>query len=199
MKKKLLFCIILLVGLTKANAQVKLRIEPGILLGTDSDNLGLLFNVEPKIKSSENTIIGLRFGLSVNSQKFNINDTARFFIDNENDNAVISFTPTFDYYFTENFNRPYIGLGLGYYILSTIDVSDLSNTSEIQEGNINNQLGFLLRGGLELGNTRFGLEYNLIPSSDIEMPSDEIIGTVNNSYFGLSIGFTIAGRRNLEE
>ena len=38
---------------------------------------------------------------------------------------------------------------------------------------------------------RFGLEYNLILKTDIEIPNGQIIGTVDNSYLGLSIGFTI--------
>jgi len=82
------------------NAQIKLRIEPGIiLLETDSDGLGLLLNIEPKIKSSENTVIGLRFGIALNPQNFKIDDNSQFFIDNlEEDNSIISFTPTFDYY-----------------------------------------------------------------------------------------------------
>ena len=55
-----LFCFINL------NAQVTLRIEPGILLETDSDNLGLLLNIEPKVKASEHIVIGLRFGIVTN-------------------------------------------------------------------------------------------------------------------------------------
>ena len=57
----------------------------------------------------------------------------------------------------------------------------------------NFQIGFLLRGGLEIGKIRCGLEYNLISKADIKMPNGQIIGTVNNSYLGLFIGFTIGG------
>ncbi len=64
------------------------------------------------------------------------------------------------------------------------------------EGSVNNQVGFLLRGGFELGKTRLGLEYNFIPKADIEIPNGQIIGTVDNSYFGLSIGFTIGGGKS---
>ncbi len=188
--------LLFLFGFFHLTAQVKLRIEPGILLKTASENIGLMLNVEPKIEISYNSVIGLRFGISVNSQKFETNDGSQFFIDEQNDNAVISFVSTFDHYLNENYNRPYLGLGIGYYLLSPIDVS-FAGSQNILEGTVKNQLGLLLRGGLELGKTRLGLEYNFIPNADIEIPSDEVVGKVNNSYFGLSIGFTIgANKRN---
>ncbi len=197
--KKKLFLTTLLFCLLNVNAQVTLRIEPGVLLETDSNNLGLLLNIEPKVKVYENSVIGLRFGISINPQKFEIDDSSQFFIDDLDDNGIISFVPTFDYYLNENYYRPYIGLGIGYYLFNNIDVSNRNGSLGILEGSVNNQLGFLLRGGLELGNTRFGLEYNFIPKADIEMPNGQIIGTVDNSYLGLSIGFIIGGRKRLKE
>ncbi|MEB3345758.1 hypothetical protein U6A24_09815 [Aquimarina gracilis] len=111
----------------------------------------------------------------------------------------MSFVPTFDYYFNESYYRPYAGIGLGYYIFNNIDVSDQNGSSNGLEGSVNNQLGFLVRGGLELGNTRLGLEYNFITKADIEIPNGEIIGTVDNSYLGLSFGFVIGGREGTQE
>lgn len=63
--KKLLL-IILLFCFLDLNAQVKLRIEPGFLQETESENLGLLLNVEPCIDVSKNSVIGLRFGMALN-------------------------------------------------------------------------------------------------------------------------------------
>ncbi len=195
LKKKLL-PIVALFCLLHVNAQVILRIEPGILLETDSENLGVLLNVEPKVKISENTRFGLRFGIAVNPQKFKINNSTSFFIDDLDDNAIMSFVPTFDYYLNAHHYCPYIGLGLGYYVFNNIDVSTRNTSVNILEGRVNNQLGMLLRGGLEIGHTRFGLEYNFMPKADIEIPDGQTIGTVDNSYFGLSVGFTIGGRKN---
>ncbi|MBG6133745.1 outer membrane protein W [Aquimarina sp. EL_43] len=189
----LVFCLFNLNAQEKSN--ITFRIEPGILLFSESGNLELLLNVEPKIKISENKVIGLRFGVALNSQKFENNDSAQFNIDDQSDNAVISFVPTFDYYLNENNYRPYVGLGVGYYLLSYIDVSPVGS-ADVLEGSVNNQIGFLLRGGFEFGKTRLGLEYNLIPKADIELPSGQIIGTVDSGYLGLSIGFTIGGRKN---
>lgn len=192
MKKLLL--ISLLFGLLNLNAQVKLRIEPGFILKTESENLGLMLNVEPNIEISKNSAIGLRFGLALNPQKFENNYSSQFFFDDKNDNAVISFMPTFDYYLNENYTRPYFGLGLGYYLFSSVIIANPSQN--VTEGSVNNQLGFLLRGGIEWGKTKLGLEYNYIPKADIKIPSSQTIGTVDNSYFGVSIGFTIGGGKS---
>ena len=192
--KKIVLFLIVLFGLFNLNAQVKLKIEPGFLLKTESENIGLMFNVEPNIEISNNKVIGLRFGLALNPQKFETSDSSQFFFDDINDNAVISFMPTFDFYVNENYARLYLGLGFGYYIFSSVDLANPSDN--ITEGSVNNQLGFLLRGGLEWGKTKFGLEYNFIPKADIRIPSGLTIGTVDNSYFGVSIGFTIGGGKS---
>jgi hypothetical protein len=172
-------------------SRIKWRIEPGLLIASNSENLGLLLNFEPQIKVSKNTFIGLRFGVALNSQKFKINDTTQFFIDEQNDNAVISFVPTFDYILNDDKYRLYVGFGIGYYLLNYIDVSKRNGSVELLEGDVSDQPGILLRGGFEIGHTRIGLEYNVIPKADIELPTREIMGTVNNSYLGLNVGFTL--------
>lgn len=190
--KKIAVFAIVLFGVFDLNAQVKFRLEPGVLLKTESENLGLLFNVEPNIEISTNKVIGLRFGLALNPQRFE--NSAQFFFDDRNDNAILSFMPTFDYYLNEKYTRPYVGIGLGYYLFSTVDIANPSDN--ITEGSANNQLGLLLRGGIEWGQTKFGLEYNFIPKGDIRIPSGLTIGTVDNSYLGISIGFTIGSGIN---
>lgn len=202
--KKELFVIALLFCLLNLNAQVKnnikLGIEPGVLLLSDSENLGLFLNAELKLKSSKNTFIGLRIGFVLNSQAFENYDSLQFNIDDKSDNGGISLVPTIDYYFKKsNFKerkfRPYIGAGVGYYLLANyIDVSRtvITNPSEDEfEVYVDNQVGFLLRTGLESGKLRIGLEYNFILKADIEIPNGPVIGTVDNSYLGLSIGFIL--------
>ena len=195
--KKNSFQILAFFCLFNLTAQVSLRIEPGVLLANDSENLGLLLNIEPKVKASENTVIGLRFGIAINPQKISVNNNSSFFIDELDDNGIISFVPTFDYYLNDNKYRPYIGLGLGYYLFNDIDISDRNNGStDVLVGSVKNQLGFLLRGGFEIRNIRYGLEYNFMPKADIKIPNAQTIGTLDNSYLGLSIGFTIGRGEN---
>lgn len=192
-KKKLLFLIVLssFFNLVAQQSQgIKLRIEPGLILSSGSENIELLLNIEPKIEISENIAIGMRFGIALNAQEFK-SISSDFFIDDESDNAVISFTPTFDYYLNDEKYRPYLGLGLGYYVFSYVDLSRRNGSGEVLEGSMSNKLGFLIRGGFESGKTRIGLEYNLIPKADIEIPNNEIIGEVKSVYLGISIGFTL--------
>ncbi|MBL4668369.1 MAG: hypothetical protein HRT73_05085 [Flavobacteriales bacterium] len=198
LKKQLLF-IALLFCLFNLNAQekntIKLGIEPGILLFSSSENLGLLFNIEPKLKISKNAFMGLRIGIVLNPQKFENHDSLQFEIDEEFDeefdNGGISFVPTIDYYLNGNNYRPYLGLGVGAYLLTSyVDV--ISNTSSDEfEVKVNKQVGVLLRGGFESSRLRFGLEYNFIQKADIKIPNGEVIGTVDNSYLGLSFGLII--------
>ncbi len=188
--KKRLSLIVLLLFLSNLNAQMPLRVEPGVLVLSNSDDFGLLLNLEPNIKISKSTIIGLRFGIALNSQKFEITDRSQFNIDNQQGNAVISFMPTFDYFLNQDKIQPYIGLGLGYYLFNKTDVFQIGSR-DVLDGEVKNKLGILLRSGFESGNTRFGLEYNFVPKADIEIPDGQTIGTVRNSYLGLSIGFTI--------
>ena len=197
MLKKKLLIIALVLCLFNLNAQeennITLRIEPGLLVVSDSENLGFFLNVEPNIKISYNTVFGLRFGATVNSLSLENYSSTQFMINEESNNGVISFVPTFDYYLNENYTRPYLGLGIGYYLLvGYLDVSPVGSVN-VLEGSVNDQAGFLLRGGFELGKTKLGLEYNFIPKADIKIPNGQIIGKVDSSYFGLSIGFTIGG------
>ena len=175
LKKKLVFVLLMfnLFNLTaQVNQGIKLRIEPGVLMFSDIENLGLLLNIEPKLEISDNTDIGMRFGVVLNAQQFK-KISSDFFLDDESDNAVISFTPTFDYYLNNDKHCPYLGLGLRYYVFSYVDLLRRNGSSEELEGSMNNKIGLLLRGGFESGKTRVGLEYNFIPKADIEIQSGE--------------------------
>ncbi|MEO9511066.1 MAG: DUF3575 domain-containing protein [Flavobacteriaceae bacterium] len=196
-KKKLVF-ILALSYFCYTSAQeknnVKLNMAPGILLKNTSENLGLLLNIEPSIEISARSMIGLRFGLAVNPQKFENNGNTQFRFDTEKDNGILSFTPTYTYYFNENYTRPFVGLGMGYYVFSS---ADLANPSQnVSEGSVKNQPGLLLRGGIEWRRTKLGLEYNFVPKADVSIPNGQTMGTVDNSYLGLSLGFTIGGGRD---
>lgn len=204
--KKGLLLSFLLLSLNNLSAQIKnskkLTIETGFPLFSESDHLSLFIYVEPKLKVSKNAYLGLRIGLSINTQKFENFDSLQFKIEDEYDNGGISLVPTFDYYFKKkefreiNY-RPYAGMGLGLYLLNNyVDVTRTiaTSTSENEfEVYVKNQIGFLIRTGLESEKLRMGLEYNLISIADIELPNNQAIGTVDNSYIGLSIAYVFGG------
>lgn len=211
--KRLIFFKILLFCLLSLNAQiesnVKLKIETGILWTSKSANSGfpyfngLFLHLEPKLKTSKNTFIGLRIGILINEKIENFEPIQSLQYDNPStgiidfinpDNRLISFVPTFDYFFNKRKYRPYLGVGMGYHFLTNynkVSQSGMGSPSEVLEVNVNNQIGILLRGGLSLWKLIIGLEFNFIPRADIEMPNGQKIGTVSNSYVGLSIGYEI--------
>ncbi len=192
-------------------SNVKLKIETGVLwdwVGGRTYLSGSFLNVEPKLKVSKNTVIGLRLGAAVNSQRILSSDRSQFYINNDFENSdsrgnvVISLVPTFDYYFSQKKLRPYLGLGLGYNFLTTYKKGlVIGNPSDELELSVNNQLGLLLRGGvnlpkvmlgrLDLSKLIVGLEFNYIPKTDVEISSGQKVGTVVTSNIALSIGYTI--------
>jgi len=82
----------------------------------------------------------------------------------------------------------------------------IGNSSEVFKISVNNQVGFLLRGGLDLPKfiigrvdlSKFsvGLEFNYIPMVDAEISNGEVVGTLNNSNIALAIGYTIGLRKS---
>lgn len=189
---------------------MKLKIEAGLLWDSVEGKIyfsGPLLNVEPKLKTSKNTVLGLRIGAALNTQKILTSDPQLFYINNSvGYNGAISIGPTFDYYFiTNSFLHPYFGIGFGHYFLTTSKKGRaIQNPFDSLELSVNNQLGFLIRGGVNLhklviGRTDFsrfilGLEFNYIPKTDVEASNGQKIGTVNSSYFGLSFGFMVGSR-----
>ena len=200
-----LFCSFNLSAQKESN--IKLKIETGFLWDWYEGSIylsGPFLNVEPKLKASKNTVIGLRIGAALNTQAIKNADPLQFYINKNlnSNNVAISLIPTFDYYFVNNKFRPYLGLGLGYYFLTTSkDVYVRGNFIDAVEVSVNNQIGFLVRGGLELRKFKVGrfdlskfivgLEFNYILKGEIEMPNGQIIGTMDNSNIALSFGYII--------
>lgn len=210
--KKALLLIALSVCFFNLNAQEtnnrRILIEAGVLpVSSDSENLEFFINIEPKVKVVENIFIGLRFGVALNTNLFENNDVFIFSIDDKSDNGVVSFVPNLDYYLNdfrlkERVIRPYVGLGLGYYLSSDIDVAqvDMMDFSEdVSEVSINKRIGLLGRGGFESGRLRLGLEYTLMPKAAIEMPDGTVAGTVDSRYLGLSVGLVIGSGQSLKQ
>jgi len=203
-----LFCVFNLNAQKESN--IKLKIEAGVLWSSKSNNRGYpglsgtFLRVEPKLRTSKNTIIGMRIGVSGNYHIIRDYDT-QFYVDNLDldgnaGNDLISFVPTFDYYFIQNNMRPYIGIGVGHYFLCTNTlVSRGAIGNEEVKVSVNNQIGAIFRGGFDVGKLIVGLEYNFIPKTDVVTQNGEKIGTIHNSSIGLSIGFTFGSIKNIKK
>lgn len=51
----------------------------------------------------------------------------------------------------------------------------------------------MVRAGLELGKFRIGAEYNIVPPSDLQNVSGQVIGEAINQYYGITLGFFVGG------
>ncbi|MFK8005388.1 MAG: OmpW family outer membrane protein [Saprospiraceae bacterium] len=189
-----------------------MKIEIGFLWDTINEKIylsGPFLYVEPKLKASKNTVIGLRIGAALNTQAIKNSDPFEFYIGKNynSNNVAISLIPTFDYYFAKNKFRPYLGLGVGYYFLTTSKKAFVGgNFIDAVEVSINNKMGILIRGGLDLNKVKVGrldlskftvgLEFNYIPKADIEIPNGQKIGTISNSNIALSIGHIIGNGKS---
>lgn len=187
--------------LGQLQAQDKNDFRLGIAIGlfdfAESKSFGPFLNVEPKVRFSKNTTLGLRLGMTLNSQTIESSDVNQFEIDPDADNSVFSFVPAFDYSWNKKRFRPHIGGGIGCHVLASyIEAYRIGPSAPTEERiivRVNHQLGLLFRAGIELGKSRLEMEYNLVPIKDLETASGEQIGTLDSSYLGLSIGWTIGG------
>jgi hypothetical protein len=178
--KKLLSITFVILGILSVNAQEKGKFRVGLDLGYvfAQEGGGALFSIEPKYNLTDNSNIGLRIGSAASASEGDGDLEA---------DANINILATYDYYFhSENSGiSPFLGAGLGIFSLGDISTSGNNNSLD---GGLGTQFGGMIRGGAELGKFRIALEYNIIPKSDLEIGE-----SVDNSYFGVSIGFYVGG------
>ncbi|MCS5491838.1 outer membrane beta-barrel protein [Algoriphagus limi] len=197
--KKLLTLIILL-GIGAASyAQQAGKFRMGLELGPaipKDGGIGALVNIEPKINVGDNMNVGIRFGVAGLAKDVTYYDITKDYEGEVSGN--VSITGTFDYYFNNGGSNfaPYIGVGYGYYGLSSVEI-DASNIDNVDVGDLeaNFKWAPMVRAGIELGKFRMGAEYNFIPNSDLQNTSGTVIGEAINQYFGFTLGFYVGGGR----
>jgi len=161
--------------------------------GGEGTKGGIVLAVEPKYAVIPNLAVGLRMEGAI---------IAKFSGYDENGNAMNtkvkaagSYLATGDYYFTNNYAlRPFAGAGAGIFSLAGIEVN--SSSENISGGS---KFGGMVRGGIEAGHFRLGLEYNIVPKTTFEgydSNGNYVTGlTSDNSYIGIKIGACIGGGR----
>ncbi|MEL6833122.1 MAG: hypothetical protein AAFP77_09030 [Bacteroidota bacterium] len=190
------FCFSILCAQDQSNFRI--AIETGFSLSeSDSEGLSLLLGFEPKVRLAKRLYAGVRFGFVTNTSNYNIQDVTRYEFDTRQDNAVVFLTPNLSYYLDKLTYKGrdysfYVSSGLGYYLLSGIELLD-TNTGNTQEIDVENRLGLNLRAGFEVRRLKVGLEYNLIPNGELKNVSDTIqkIGELNSSYWAISVGYIL--------
>lgn len=177
-----------------ANAQHKGGFRVGLDLGFVPANggAGILFSLEPKYNIADNMNIGLRLGAAAiarDVQESGLTTSAKIA-------ANGSYVGTYDYYFhnSDSSFAPYLGAGFGYYSLANVEVDDIENSNNTVV-ETTGKTGGLVRAGFEWGKFRMGVEYNIVPDSDLQDLNGIKKGTVSNSYLGIHLGFYVGGGR----
>ncbi len=187
--------IILLVFITLVFANGYSQKKGGFRVGLDfgfvpSDGGGgAMFSLEPKYNIQDNMNIGLRIGAAAIIRDLNTDGSSS----SAKVSANGSYVGTYDYYFHKSGSSfaPYIGAGVGYYSLANVEFDDTA--SETINPEVTGEMGALLRGGFEWGKFRMGVEYNLVPDSDLEDSNGDKVGTASNTYVGIHLGFYLGG------
>ena len=209
--RTMLLLMILFCGFVNLNAQkepnFKLKVAAGLNwkpAEKDVNLLGQIYGLEFNLKTSKKTFIGLRIQANENHSNNEKYKPTQFFIDNnfrinvveDTPSTLISLVPTVDYYFGENDIKPYFGIGVGIYRLApSIKSLQQSNSLEVLQTSIDKQIGFLIRGGIDIWKLTIGLEYNYLSETSIKIPNGLVIGTVDDSFLACSIGYLFRNRR----
>lgn len=97
-------------------------------------------------------------------------------------NAHLSGSITCDYFFSNNYVRPFFGMGPGFYSIAT-EVGKAEGAL-LPDYTFSNKFGGMFRSGVEIGHVRASAEYNLITANKSM-----------NGYFGVKLGLFVGGGR----
>jgi hypothetical protein len=148
---------------------------------------GALFFVEPGYRASDNVLVGLRLESAVIARGIKgVGDD-----DVSGDaSSNVSYTINTQYYFNDNYVRPFVGAGLGLFSLAAVKFNTAAADNSINANEVQSEtrFGFYPRIGIDAGHFNFTIDYNFVPKTDI--PN---IGEVKNNYLGIRAGISIGG------
>jgi len=199
---KKVFLTLLIIAFTMSlQAQEKGKIRVGFDAGLGLPNAGAGFDGDLDIRYNimDNVNVGLKFNGALLIKDLAADQAANRV---SLTTSIISSTlATSDYYFSkgDNMFAPYLGGGLGFYQITNIGLSQTGTTAPTPPSDFSaftpvSKFGGLIRGGFELGHFRMGLEYYLVPSSNVmDLTTKTVSGTTPNSYLNISLGFYFGG------
>jgi opacity protein-like surface antigen len=148
---------------------------------------GVLFAFEPKYAVANSITLGLRMEAAIVARGFSGTGDE---IDEVDVKAAGSYLLTGDYYFTENRSfRPFAGAGAGIFSLAAASIYDNGNSAAV---GASSKFGGLIRTGFEAGHFRLGVEYNMVPNTNLATEGSEKVIS-KNSYIGIKLGVCIGG------
>lgn len=193
--KKVSLVILLLCAVAIVNAQefkpFKVDISTGYAIPSGKGSKGgVLFVVEPKYAVMDALSLGLRMEAAVMARGSDLySDNASVDV-----KAAASYLLTGDYYFSSNKARPFAGAGVGIFSLASASANSTTTTAS----GSSSKFGGMLRVGVEVSHFRFGVEYNLVPTTDVvgyDTNGNSVTGKAKNGYIGIKIGGVIGGGR----
>jgi hypothetical protein len=148
---------------------------------------GALFYLEPGYRPSDNVLIGLRLESAVIARGIKgVGD------DDVSGDATsnVSYTLNGQYYFNDNYVRPFVGAGFGLFALGAVkfNTTDANNSVNANEVAAETRFGFYPRIGIDAGHFNFSIDYNIVPKTDV--PN---VGQVQNNYLAIRAGVSIGG------
>lgn len=198
--KKILLAVLLVVSnfiFSQEAEKFRVGIDLGWTLPVQGGG-GFMGSIEPKYNVADNMNIGLRYSGAIMAKDVKFEDA-----ENSNNLKIAgngSLMATYDYYFNDGSSRfaPYVGGGIGGVKLANISLDGGTDASPVagtdNEYKPKSTYGGLLRAGFEYGKFRMGIEYNLIPKTEIKGGELGLSnGEVKNSYFAFHIGFYFGG------
>jgi outer membrane protein X len=182
MRKFLILFFILICCISKAQiSPLKLALGLGYAENRFRKGIGNggLFYAEPAYQFSENLLIGFRIEDAAMTRGISTSS-------NDHLSSTVSFTLNGQHYFSDNYARPFIGLGFGIYSMAPVISGNTSN--ERQNAGSGTSFGLYPRVGIDVGHLNLTVDYNVIPSYDV--PRDR---KVVNSYLAMKAGFSFGG------
>lgn len=148
---------------------------------------GVLFYLEPGYRASDNILVGLRLESAIIARGIKgVGDD-----DVSGDaSSNVSYTLNGQYYFNDNYVRPFIGAGFGLFSLASVKFNTASPDNSVNANEVaaETRFGFYPRIGIDAGHFNFSIDYNIVPKTDV--PN---IGEVKNNYLGIRAGVSIGG------
>ena len=147
------------------------KVDVTLGVGASKPAIGFGIAIEPKYNFSNSFSAGLRWeSAQMYSAWDGSNGTVR---SSGPDGWINSFVFAGEFYAWKDLVKPFIGGGTGVY-LANFDIAESRNISA--------KMGFLLRGGIQIGHLRLVAENNFIPDNNF-----------NLNYYNLKIGATLGG------
>lgn len=187
MKKVIVVATVLILALNLSHAQdyKPFQLYMGLGAAIPEGGGGILFNVEPTYRVSDQIAVGLRIESVLMASEVDGNTNDLY--------AVGSYSVNGKFYLSNERFRLYIGAGFGLYVTGALTLAEEDGIAS------STQIGFYPRIGFDLGHFNVNIDYNIVSKTGYLALNDDLSFTpreVKNNYMGIRVGaFVFGGRK----